>query len=511
MANFKIFYSWQSDLPSSENRGFIQSCIDAAVNNLENTICIESDRDTKGEFGSPDIASTIFEKIDQCDIFVADVSIINSEHYEKNERDEFVKIQKFSPNPNVLLELGYAAKTISWENIICIVNEDYGNPNQMPFDLDHRRLTPYSLKKFGKTKEKRRISNIISNTILNVAEKGIRPKSGMAAYQVGSYYQSTIKSELIRFKPSESTFYLQYVDNNLKQCRELIAKINNIKLQDNLKCIAETTNSYFQSSRPIYKIIREEKRELYKTLICKLVDEQVDEDFFNLGELKIKKQGLNSKPDFIGSDKEIEKNDLIEELESILMKTNIIVDFWKLFDNFIILPLAVSNVSSVSDTQISIFIKIEDLSAENVLINDELYDKQFKGLEGYIYEYANIKDILTMPITPNIGYDRDISYSFEDTSASAIQQYRMLSYQISAPEYDKSDLEREIRKYIAIPMENSKNEFEFYINNLRPNEKSWLGPSLLLKPLKDEIVLSYCIKSNKTDGSINGILRMKVK
>ena len=74
----KIFYSWQSVLPNSETRGFIQSCIDAAAKVLRDTVYIEADRDTKGEYGTPDIAESIFSKIDDCDIFVADVSIVNS-------------------------------------------------------------------------------------------------------------------------------------------------------------------------------------------------------------------------------------------------------------------------------------------------------------------------------------------------------------------------------------------------------------------------------------------------
>mgnify|MGYP001117162222 CR=1 FL=1 len=71
-----IFYSWQSDLPGSETRNIIQDSIKDAVRLLRDTVDIEADRDTKGEFGSPDIAQTIFSKIDDCDIFVADVSAV---------------------------------------------------------------------------------------------------------------------------------------------------------------------------------------------------------------------------------------------------------------------------------------------------------------------------------------------------------------------------------------------------------------------------------------------------
>ena len=52
---------------------------------LRDTVDIEADRDTKGEFGSPDIAQIIFSKIDDCDIFIADVSAVCQ--YETIDKD----------------------------------------------------------------------------------------------------------------------------------------------------------------------------------------------------------------------------------------------------------------------------------------------------------------------------------------------------------------------------------------------------------------------------------------
>ena len=69
-----VFYSWQSDLPSNMTRNIIQDSIESAVKLLRDTVYIEADRDTKGKFGSPDIPQTIFSKIDECDIFIADVT-----------------------------------------------------------------------------------------------------------------------------------------------------------------------------------------------------------------------------------------------------------------------------------------------------------------------------------------------------------------------------------------------------------------------------------------------------
>jgi len=72
-----VFYSWQSDLPNSCNRGLIQDALESAVATIkaDDTIAVEPvvDRDTQGVPGAPDIASTIFAKITAADVFVADV------------------------------------------------------------------------------------------------------------------------------------------------------------------------------------------------------------------------------------------------------------------------------------------------------------------------------------------------------------------------------------------------------------------------------------------------------
>jgi hypothetical protein len=152
---FKIFYSWQSDLPSPLNRSFIEDALKKATkkakkdfNQLEAVI----DRDSKDEAGSPDIVQTIFSKIEESDIFVCDVSIINkAENY----------CPRPTPNPNVLVELGYALKTIGSSHIIMVINETHGYIEDLPFDLDHRRVLKYNLsenekndtEKFRKCKE----------------------------------------------------------------------------------------------------------------------------------------------------------------------------------------------------------------------------------------------------------------------------------------------------------------------------------------------------------------------
>lgn len=132
-----IFYSWQSDLPNRDNRSFIEECIKKAIRKCTDDIVVPTvfdyDRDTKGVSGAPDIAEIIFDKIVKCDIFICDVSIVNSQYDGRK-----------TPNPNVLVELGYAAKAIGWDRIVCFFNEKYGCIRDLPFDLNHRRIFQYN-------------------------------------------------------------------------------------------------------------------------------------------------------------------------------------------------------------------------------------------------------------------------------------------------------------------------------------------------------------------------------
>lgn len=158
-----IFYSWQSDLPNKDNRSFIESCIEKAIKKdkmgLEMGVTVAVDRDTKDTVGTPDIAGTIFDKIAKADIFVCDISIINGD-YEGRK----------CPNPNVLLELGYAVRTIGWERIICFYNLKYGDIKNVPFDLSHRRIFCYNS---DNENEKEAVSKGLSAGIKDMIAKGL--------------------------------------------------------------------------------------------------------------------------------------------------------------------------------------------------------------------------------------------------------------------------------------------------------------------------------------------------
>ena len=92
-----------------------------------------SKQNTKGVSGTPDIANTILDKIRKCSAFLADLTFVGKDTVRPDDDT------KFFPNPNVLLELGFAIPYLEWTRIICVMNTYYGETKDLPFDLRHRR------------------------------------------------------------------------------------------------------------------------------------------------------------------------------------------------------------------------------------------------------------------------------------------------------------------------------------------------------------------------------------
>lgn len=129
----KIFYSWQSDLESKHNRNFIKDCLERAVKKLNKKLeldeAVRLDQDTKDVAGTPDIANTIFRKIQDSTVFIGDVSFIAGDEG-----------KKLCSNPNVMIELGYALSSLTDLCVVNVMNTAYGKAEgNLPFDLNHKR------------------------------------------------------------------------------------------------------------------------------------------------------------------------------------------------------------------------------------------------------------------------------------------------------------------------------------------------------------------------------------
>lgn len=142
-----VFYSWQSDTPGAENRELIEEALQSAIQQVaaDGTLepalrdnGIELDKDIAGVGGSPPITQTILDKIKACAVFVADLTFVG-ESLKPLGRTR--KSKRLLPNPNVLLEYGYALHSRGHERMIAVMNVAYGEPGNenLPFDVRHVR------------------------------------------------------------------------------------------------------------------------------------------------------------------------------------------------------------------------------------------------------------------------------------------------------------------------------------------------------------------------------------
>lgn len=137
----KVFWSWQSDFSPKTCRRLIKEAlveaIDAVATDLELDVeeRLELDHDTLGEPGMVDISSTIFNKITDAGVFVGDITPVGR-----------TSSGKMLPNPNVLIELGWALQLHGVKRCIAVLNTASGcRPPDLPFDLRQKRILQYEL------------------------------------------------------------------------------------------------------------------------------------------------------------------------------------------------------------------------------------------------------------------------------------------------------------------------------------------------------------------------------
>jgi hypothetical protein len=201
----KVFYSWQSDLPNATNRGFIQRALENAVKTIRDDDTLEIqpvvERDTLGIPGSPDIANTIFAKIDEAAVFVCDVSIVT-------------RGRKYrpAPNPNVLIELGYAVRALGWHRILLVMNLASGKEKELPFDLGTKRAITYNMQESAveRVPERKQLESKLSAALktvfMSLVSEGETP-----AENIPSLVDNVIEA-IHNSRPNQAALVRQYME-----------------------------------------------------------------------------------------------------------------------------------------------------------------------------------------------------------------------------------------------------------------------------------------------------------
>lgn len=142
MNKYTLFYSWQSDRKDTNN--LIRNALKLSKSELEKQdIDLVIDQDTRERTGKRDIAHEVLKKIDNCDIFLADLTPVTTIIPDAKTHD----LPKHMPNSNVMYEYGYALQA-KGENRMIVLASIVKSKNEhiefMPFDINHDTITVIS-------------------------------------------------------------------------------------------------------------------------------------------------------------------------------------------------------------------------------------------------------------------------------------------------------------------------------------------------------------------------------
>jgi hypothetical protein len=159
MRKVTVFYAWQSDTHQRFNRHLIRMALEMAARrlNADKALNVELtiDSDTQGVPGQPPITDTILKKISACDIFAPDLTFVAQ-----------TEGGKFIPNPNVMVEYGYALRAKSQAAMLPIMNTAFGPPENLPFDMGHlRHPIQYYVSAAAKNAERRTARKTLSEKL----------------------------------------------------------------------------------------------------------------------------------------------------------------------------------------------------------------------------------------------------------------------------------------------------------------------------------------------------------
>lgn len=180
-----VFYAWQDDRPGKYTRYLIRDAAKDACRRISedpaNDYTVALDEATLGVPGMCDIPNTILEKIQACDVFLADLTFVG-----KTDADDDGNVQLTS-NPNVLFELGYAAHAKSFDRILGVMNVAYREPERQMFDVKRRWAITYNLAEDSGSSELQRarkeLSKEIEQALLTILDKAVLPDKAEKASQ----------------------------------------------------------------------------------------------------------------------------------------------------------------------------------------------------------------------------------------------------------------------------------------------------------------------------------------
>lgn len=242
MKQYKLFFSWQND--RKDTKKVIQNALKNAQKQLKNKgIDLVIDQDTRSRVGKRNIAVEILNKINQCDIFMADLTPVITYTSDDNPK----ALPKHMPNSNVMYEYGYALRAKGENRMLVLASLDEDEHIEyMPFDINHDTITL-----FTDEESLRELPNWIYKILENVEKERAAQVPQQACtmqFQIDdeSFDEITINPRYKRI------WYTQKLPENKSQ--QMAAAIANpLSMQQQL--IENMRRAQVLSVRPIHKTI----------------------------------------------------------------------------------------------------------------------------------------------------------------------------------------------------------------------------------------------------------------
>ena len=488
-----IFFSWQTDTDQNNTKQFLLRSLKKAKADLDGVVDVTISEDMRDQSGAQDIADTVLKSIDKCNIFVADLTIVNKYTKEKKEVD------KATPNPNVMYELGYAVKTLGWDNIICVANTNYGQIEEMPFDINHHSIIRFCN---DDTKNKDSVSvrlvKAIKKTVTALIQKGDSSKND--EFEIGGFDFNNNKVVPVivpvdtdSIKESFLSHYVDVIKTLFERIKNIVlpTTTNNVTLSGG-KQILSLIGKYEQNNRTKCGIPESHKKTIIKS-ISELLNESVDESFFELGNLESSIVSYGNHPPLYGTEEEKEKYHLIDDLLYRISQYTFAKHIFDLLKGYRFYPMAIKNISGKADEDIELSITSKDKAFVNPL---EMFDQQdISLLSDFAYQSSVFEQLFALKTNPFIS--SRLSFSNIDLSMPFGEERDMSSDEFI--DY--------LESFLCVP---EKNEYcKIYIDSLRSKECVWC-PTIIVCS-KDANIESFSINiiSKHSSGDFSSTIKVE--
>lgn len=185
-----MFFAFQMDIDDKFGKGFIQSAIEIAIQKFKDEgIDVSLDFGFRGTPGTPLLIEEMLKKSSESDMVIVDLTFTSSKIWSDSKKISILgkeirilkKTQdKKSPNPNVLLETGYAWAKKGTYRTLAVMNAAFGSPDLLPVDLKGFRWgITYSLNDDNYS-DRKSIRKDLSNDLYDAIKAAI---SSEAQYQ----------------------------------------------------------------------------------------------------------------------------------------------------------------------------------------------------------------------------------------------------------------------------------------------------------------------------------------